>query len=106
MNKEEQKKLLTEIMDADAKDGLYHIGDTNKMVTAVEWLAERYNYITWMRNRDEISACTADEWREKFLQEAKAMEKEQIIDAYAIGRDRAMAREQAVDYYNETYLYD
>jgi hypothetical protein len=33
MNKEQQKKLITEIMDLDAKDGLYeHIGETNKMV--------------------------------------------------------------------------
>ena len=46
--------------------------------TAVDFLAERYNYITWMRNRDEISAGTADEWRAKFLKEAKEMEKEQI----------------------------
>ena len=44
-------------------------------MTAVEYLAERYNYITWLRNRDEISASTADEWREKFLKEAKEMEK-------------------------------
>lgn len=43
--------------------------------TAVEFLAEKYNYITWMRNRDEISAATADEWRAKFLKEAKEMEK-------------------------------
>ncbi len=35
---------------------------------------QRYNYITWMRNRDEISASTADEWRAKFLKEAKEME--------------------------------
>ena len=34
MDKKEQAKLITEIMDADAKDGLYdHIVDTNKMVT-------------------------------------------------------------------------
>lgn len=45
--------------------------------TAVEFLAERYNYITWMRNRDEISAATADEWRAKFLKEAKEMERDQ-----------------------------
>ncbi len=33
-NKDEQKKLLIEIMEADQKNGLYedHIGDTNKMV--------------------------------------------------------------------------
>lgn len=43
-------------------------------MTAVEFLAEKYNYITWMRNRDEISARTADEWRAKYLKEAKEME--------------------------------
>jgi Holliday junction resolvase-like predicted endonuclease len=47
--------------------------------SAVEWLAEKYNYIDWMRRRDEISPATADEWRFKFLNEAKEMEKEQII---------------------------
>jgi hypothetical protein len=32
-NKESQKELIKEIMDLDAKDGLYdHIGDTNEMV--------------------------------------------------------------------------
>ena len=47
------------------------------IMTAVEFLAEKYNYITWMRNRDEISAGTADEWRAKFLKEAKEMERKQ-----------------------------
>jgi len=47
-------------------------------MTPVEFLAERYNYITWMRNRDEISAATADEWRAKFLKQAKEMEKKKI----------------------------
>jgi hypothetical protein len=33
-NKESQKELIKEIMDLDAKDGLYdHIGDTNEMVS-------------------------------------------------------------------------
>jgi hypothetical protein len=76
--------------------------------TAVEWLAERYNYITWMRNRDEISAGTADEWREKFLKEAKAMEKEQIILAHNYGEYFSKFRDSLDDehgkqYYNETY---
>jgi hypothetical protein len=32
-SKEQQKQLITEIMDLDAKDGLYeHIGDVNKMI--------------------------------------------------------------------------
>ena len=51
-------------------------------MTAVEFLAERYNYITWMRNRDEISAGTADEWRYKFLKEAKEMEEQQLNKAW------------------------
>jgi len=57
----------------------------NKKQTAVEFLAEKYNYITWMRNRDEISANTADEWRAEFLNEAKHMEQQQIFDAYSQG---------------------
>jgi hypothetical protein len=48
--------------------------------TAVEWLAEKYNYITWMRNRDEMSAGTADECRAKYLEQAKEMEKERMIE--------------------------
>ena len=54
-------------------------------MTAVEFLAERYNYITWMRNRDEISASTADEWRVKFLKKAKKMEEQQLNKAWQDG---------------------
>lgn len=54
-------------------------------MTAVEFLAERYNYITWMRNRDEISAGTADQWRTKFLKEAKEMEEHQLNKAWQEG---------------------
>jgi hypothetical protein len=74
--------------------------------TAVEFLAERYNYITWMRNRDEISPGTADEWRAKFLKEAKEMEKEQVINAHLTGLIYPLeteATKQAEQYYNETF---
>ena len=54
-------------------------------MTAVEFLAEKYNYITWMRNRDEISAATADEWRAKYLKEAKEMEVQQVNEAWEDG---------------------
>lgn len=50
----------------------------SKQITAVEWLAEKYNYVTWMRNRDEISAGLADEWRKHYLEQAKELEKQQI----------------------------
>ena len=53
--------------------------------TAVEWLAEKYNYVTWMSKRDEISAGMADEWRKHYLEQAKQMEQEQIKDAYGDG---------------------
>jgi hypothetical protein len=49
-------------------------------MTAVEFLAERFNYIIWMRNRDEISAGTADEWRKNCIKEAKAKEAQQLKD--------------------------
>lgn len=58
--------------------------------TAVEYLAERYNYITWMRNRDEISAGTADEWRAKFLKEAKEMEEQQLNEAWQNGAETVL----------------
>lgn len=59
--------------------------NNSSLMTAVEFLAERYNYITWMRNRDEISAGTADEWRAKFLKEAKEMEEQQLNEAWQNG---------------------
>jgi len=71
--------------------------------TAVEWLAEKYNYVTWMRNRDEISASTADEWRAEFLEQAKEMEKEQMIDSYWNGCQNWDNDKNAEQYYNETY---
>jgi hypothetical protein len=46
-------------------------------MTAVEWLAEKYNEVNWLRNREEISSKYADELREGFLNQAKEMEKQQ-----------------------------
>ena len=77
--------------------------------TAVEFLAERYNYITWLRNRDEISAGTADEWRKKFLEEAKEMEKEQHANTWDDSRvedkgDNYVGKQKSFnDYYEQTY---
>lgn len=77
--------------------------------TAVDYLAERYNYITWMRNRDEISAGTADEWRTKFLRVAKQMEKEQMFEyiknLYCNGDSSLKFHsEEFEQYYNKTYI--
>ena len=74
--------------------------------TAVEWLAEKYNYVTWMRNRDEISPGMADEWRKHYLDQAKQMEKEQIVEAFYEGMKTNPFdpnRGRGIMYYNETY---
>jgi hypothetical protein len=65
-----------------------HISDTNKMVTAVEWLFN--NYVD--KGHITIEA----------IEQALAMEKEQIVDAYKFGLsdEYVIGAEQ---YYNETY---
>ena len=50
-----------------------------KNKTAVEWLEEKYNHLAMMRSNEEISAALAVEWLENFFEEAKEMEKEQIM---------------------------
>lgn len=39
--------------------------------TPVEWLSEKYMYVTWLRNRDEISPEVADSLRSRYLEQAK-----------------------------------
>ena len=57
-----------------------------KQISAVEWLVD-------MLDIDKNDSSTKD-----VIQQAKAMEKEQIIDAYNNGEDRS-----AELYYNETF---
>ena len=59
---------------------IYNRLTMSKKQTATEWLAEKYNYVTWMRNRDEISAGIADEWRKHYLEVAMRIEREQMIE--------------------------
>lgn len=77
--------------------------------TAVEWLAEKYNYVTWLRNRDVISSEQADKMRLNYLLEAKEIEKEQSIDFSRLCLNKAKDLDvltafiNAQQYYNETY---
>ena len=96
MNKEQQAKLLSEIMQADEKDGLYDsvISKKETTQTAVDWLAlqlyERMNMSGDGSVFDEI------------LEQARAMEMEQINKACYDG----YYREDLYDirnYYNDTY---
>jgi hypothetical protein len=67
----QQKKLLTEIMEADSKDGLY------KQQTAVKWLINELEKLD--DNMSEYVSKIA------IYNQAKAMEKEQIKKAYKRG---------------------
>jgi hypothetical protein len=76
--------------------------------TAVEFLSEKYMYVTWLRNRDEISASWADKLRAQYLQEATEMEKEQMIEFAnsfydECGMQYGGLEKSAEEYYNETY---
>ena len=62
-NKEQQKNLITEIMNEDQKDGLY------KKQTAVEWLVEKLN--SKYGGNDFIITHINE------IEQAKQMEKEQ-----------------------------
>jgi hypothetical protein len=91
-----------------------HIGDTNKMVTAVEWLIEQ------LKEYDCADIKDSQNWVIKIdalvltakVEQAKAMEKKQIINAHLEGWSDAYdylqdngskPARQAEEYYNETY---
>jgi hypothetical protein len=115
MNKEKQKQLIVEIMDEDAKDGLYarehnspiiqelidettpeELEKINKEMkqTAVEWLFDRLQSEPFLTHED--------------FKQAKEMEKQQIIDARIDGDENYTLvgnkrEEYAEQYYNETF---
>ena len=72
-----------------------------KKQTAVEWLVEQ------IKNDQNQKALSGSEWMQ-VIEQAKAMEREQIIEAYyQCGGDNfehiKIINRSAVDYYNETY---
>lgn len=68
MDKEEQKRLITEIMNEDAKDGLYEPAQT-----ATEWLfVQLYEKFEMKGDGREMS---------KVLEQAKEMEEKQSFTA-------------------------
>ena len=81
-----------------------------KETTAIEWLSEKYNYITWMRNRDEMSPETADKLRQDYLEQAKQMEKREkrldIISAFESGKlmEKANSNKTGDEYYFCNYI--
>lgn len=101
MAKDKQKQLLIEVMNADAKDGLY------KQQSAVEWLVNEIESKAgaWENisiRRVQISIDVSDYLELK--RQAMQMEKEQMIKAYednhALGHIYGNNGEL---YYKETY---
>jgi len=83
----------------DTNEMIDHIGEINEMVkqTAVEWLIE------------QLRKPNTDSYISKIIEQALAMEKEQIMDAYI--KDRGLVKlekamqimDNAEQYYNEIY---
>jgi hypothetical protein len=88
-----RKKLLTEIMEEDAKDGLYE-KETMAQQTAIEWLIDE---IEKQGQEMPISFYI-------LCEQAKEMEKQQIIDAYneAYFGDKYKWK-GSEEYYNQTF---
>jgi hypothetical protein len=73
---------------------------------AVEFLSEKYMYVTWLTNRDEITSSEADKMRIKYFEEAKELEKQQIMDAYEAAMETDIYNtplKVGKQYYNEIY---
>ena len=62
-------------------------------LTAVEWLVEQL----------APSVSLQQKYIDELLEQAKQMEKEQIIDAYDKGEFNQGCNEDAEQYYNKTY---
>jgi hypothetical protein len=95
-HKSEQKQLIIDIMNDDAKDGLY------KQQTAVEWLVEMLNS---KYGNDDFIISHINE-----IEQAKEMEKQQIIQTYhksalneATHIIAGTLHISAEQYYNEKY---
>ena len=71
--------------------------------TAVDFLSEKYMYVTWLRNRDEKLEGQADKMMAHYLTEAKEMEKEQMYDAYKEGFVYFPTIENFNEYYKKNY---
>ena len=70
--------------------------------TAVEWLISHLQKSKdWQRVLNEVSQMSTIQF--DLIKEAKAMEKEQIIEAHNSGKNILPPNENGEQYYNETY---
>ncbi len=74
--------------------------------TAVEWLNDELSKIFYLESDlgPEFESSQVNLWMIKIVAEAKAMEKEQIEDAYwEGGQDIPTTEQRCQDYFNQTY---
>ena len=67
-------------------------------MTAVEWLEEELK-----ANLKKVILEGDSELMESLFEQAKEMEKEQILDAYSSGENQQGYESEAEQYYNETF---
>ena len=96
MNKYKQKQLLTEIMNEDAKDGLYHIGYVNKMV---EHHIVESNKIINMTPKEK-----AEELVTKFQQSRDPEDYNDVRDIHAAIRCALIAVDLAMENDNDDFF--
>ena len=104
-DKKKQRELIVEIMKADENSGLYD--DPARKQTAVNWLIKEVELIS---NSKGISRDKIIEFYNQAIQQAKQMEKQQIIEAHG----KQLKKTQTAGnyeywltgekYYNETYI--
>jgi hypothetical protein len=76
-----------------------------KKQTAVEWFVEQLDKLEYEYDVEGISILEFDKIKIEIENQAKKMEKEQILDAWTDGYSCGMYQEGlGIDYYNETYL--
>jgi hypothetical protein len=100
IDKEKQRELLKEIIQADEKDGLYNDWDVTlndglneeKMIqSSIEWLYDRFLFAGY---------AIPSEWKEQ----AKEMHKDEIIDAFRYGNNNEiLGNKHPEEYYNDTF---
>jgi hypothetical protein len=94
------KKQQTDHIGDVNKKVEHHIADTNKMITAVSWLINRFNYIRCIYADDFEDG----QMIESAINIAREMEKEQIMKAHIEGQPLYSCQsEKAEQYYNENY---
>ena len=86
MDKEQQAKLLTEIVETNQKNGLYDILNVEKKRTAVEWLQIQLKNGVDYNPLDPLSYPKAVD---NLFEQAKEMEKKQKEEEYKRGWEDA-----------------